>query len=338
MSDERYSRQKLFYGIGPRGQELIRTKHALIIGAGALGSAAAETLVRAGIGKVTIVDRDFVEYSNLHRQQLYTEQDAADKIPKAEAAKRMLRRINQDTEVIAVTGEADLAVLEDVLPVDIVIDALDNFDTRMLINDFAQKHELPWVHGACIGSYGITFTVLPGKTPCLHCLMETIPLDGETCDTAGIIAPTVQMVSAYQTAEALKLLTEKTEALRGTLLSFDLWTNESTSVNVNRLKNEDCPSCGTSASFPFLQYENRTKTEVLCGRNAVQVRPAKEQFISLPELKKRYPKAVQQENHFLLVLELEERRFVIFKDGRTIIHGEPDKVSARSLYQKYIGG
>ncbi len=336
--DDRYSRQHLFYGIGKTGQKLLSTKHVVIIGAGALGSAAAETLVRAGVGRVTIVDRDFVEYSNLHRQVLYTERDAENKMPKAEAAKEKLQKINSEPIVHAIVGEADVATLEATLPADLIIDALDNFDTRMLINDFSQKHRIPWIHGACVGSYGITYTVLPGETPCLHCLMETIPLDGETCDTAGIIAPTVQMVSSYQAAEALKLLTENKESLRGTLLSFDLWQNELSSIRVDKLKRKDCPSCGENATYPYLTYENRSRMEVLCGRDAVQVRPAKQQYISFDELKSRYKEHVQQENHFLLVLQLEGKRFVIFQDGRTIIHGESDKKKARSLYQKYIGG
>ena len=227
MEDDRYSRQVLFPGIGKEGQKRLREKHVVVVGAGALGSAAAETFVRAGVGKITIIDRDFVEWSNLHRQQLYTERDAEEKLPKAEAAKRHLETINSHTEIDAITGEADAGVFENVLPASLFIDALDNFDTRMLINDFCQKHEVPWIHGACVGSYGITFTVLPGETPCLHCLMETIPLDGETCDTAGIIAPTVQMVSSHQTAEALKILTGNLDALRHKLISFDLWTNAS---------------------------------------------------------------------------------------------------------------
>ncbi|SFE79689.1 ThiF family adenylyltransferase [Alteribacillus iranensis] len=338
MEDDRYSRQVLFPGIGKEGQKRLREKHVVVVGAGALGSAAAETFVRAGVGKITIIDRDFVEWSNLHRQQLYTERDAEEKLPKAEAAKRHLETINSHTEIDAITGEADAGVFENVLPASLFIDALDNFDTRMLINDFCQKHELPWIHGACVGSYGITFTVLPGETPCLHCLMETIPLDGETCDTAGIIAPTVQMVSSHQTAEALKILTGNFDALRHKLISFDLWTNESSAINVRSLKKEDCLSCGAAPTYPYLAYENRTKTEVLCGRDAVQVRPAKKQVLSLPELKNRYSNAVKQENNFLLVLHLEDKRFVIFKDGRTIIHGENDKTKARALYQKYIGG
>ncbi|RSL28878.1 thiamine biosynthesis protein MoeB, partial [Salibacterium salarium] len=190
--NQRYSRQIMFQGIGENGQRFLSEKHVAIIGAGALGSSAAETLVRAGVGYLTIVDRDYVEHSNLNRQQLYTERDADQSMPKAQAAKNRLEAVNSETDIKVVTGEADRALLENILPVDLFIDALDNFDTRMLINDFCQKYSIPWVHGACVGSYGLTLTIIPGQTPCLHCLMEDIPLDGETCDTVGIIAPAVQ--------------------------------------------------------------------------------------------------------------------------------------------------
>lgn len=338
MKTGKYSRQELFYGIGEHGQQLIRRKHAIIIGAGALGSAAAETLVRAGIGKLTIIDRDFVEPSNLHRQQLYTESDAEKSMPKAEAAKRRLRSINSDVDIISIVGEVTYPSLLNMLPADIVIDALDNFDTRMLINDFCAKHEIPWIHGAVVSSYGVSYTVLPGKTPCLHCLLESIPLGTETCDTVGVISPVVQMVSAHQTTEALKILTEQTNNLRNTLISFDLWKNESSSIQVNELKNENCPSCGNQASYPYLQDENRAKSVELCGRNAVMIRPGKKQSVSFSEIKSRYRDEIKQDNDFLLVLMLENRRFVIFRDGRTIIHGENDRQKAHQLYHKYIGG
>lgn len=338
MNNSKYSRQELFYGIGKEGQKLIRKKHAVIIGAGALGSIASETLVRAGIGKLTIIDRDFVEPSNLHRQQLFTENDAEKSMPKAEAARKKLQEINSDSVIHSVVGEVDYAVLSDALPADIVIDALDNFDTRMFINDFCSKHGIPWVHGAVVASYGLSLTILPGKTPCLHCLMESIPLGTDTCDTVGVISPVVQMVSANQTAEALKILTESTAALRQTFVSFDLWKNETAAINVETLKNPNCPSCGEQAVYPYLQAENRAKSIELCGRDAVMVRPGKKQSVSFSEIKSRYTKQLKQHNDHLIVLMIEDRRFVIFRDGRTIIHGEQDKKKAQLLYNKYIGG
>lgn len=338
MIQSKYSRQELFYGIGRDGQQLIREKHAVVIGAGALGSAAAETLVRAGIGRLTIIDRDFVEPSNLHRQQLFTEKDAEQSLPKAEAAKRRLTAVNSDTDIIPIVGEVNYPSLVSMLPADIMIDALDNFDTRLLINDFCSKYKIPWIHGAVVSSYGLSFTVIPDKTPCLHCLLESIPLGTETCDTVGVIAPVVQTVSAHQTTEALKILTEQTETLRNTLISFDLWKNESSSIPVSELKREDCPSCGKEASYPYLSDENRAKSVELCGRDAVMIRPGKNQKVSFSDLRARYKKQISQDNQFLIVFMLENKRFVIFRDGRTIIHGEKDKQKAYQLYFKYIGG
>ncbi|MFB5661813.1 ThiF family adenylyltransferase [Alteribacillus sp. HJP-4] len=335
---ERYSRQELFSGIGADGQRKLQKAEVVIIGAGALGSSAAETLVRAGVGSITIIDRDYVEFSNLNRQQLYTENDAAGTIPKAAAAEKRLREINSNITINAIIGEADIAFLETVTTCDLIIDALDNFETRMLVNDFCQKHNIPWIYGACIGSYGLTLTIRPGITPCLHCLMEDIPLDGETCDTAGIIAPAVQMVSAHQTTEAMKLLTGNLAALRPTLFSFDLWKNEFSEVNVNGLRNSECPSCSEKAVYPYLDYSHWTKTEMMCGREAVQIRPAANQVLSLQDLKKRYQSFVQKENDHLLVLLLENKKVVIFSDGRVMIHGVNDKTKARQLYQMYIGG
>src|SRR5690625_2256382 len=192
---DRYSRQSLFAPIGESGQQKLATKHVLIIGLGALGTGTSEALTRAGIGKLTIVDRDYVEWSNLQRQQLYTEADAHERIPKAIAAKRKLQEINQEVEIVAyiidIVPENMKRLVADV---DLIIDATDNFEIRMIINDISQKHRIPWIYGSCVGSYGISYTIIPGETPCLHCLMESVPIGGLTCDTAGILSPTVNMV------------------------------------------------------------------------------------------------------------------------------------------------
>lgn len=338
MTNGRYSRQELFAPIGKQGQQAIGDKHAVIIGAGALGSSMAETLVRAGIGSISIVDRDYVEHSNLNRQQLYTERDADSSTPKAAAAEARLRDINPYTDVKAVIGEVDPALLESFLPADVIIDALDNFETRMMVNDFACRHDIPFIYGACVGSYGLTYTILPGDTPCLHCLMEDIPMDGETCDTAGIIAPAVQMVSAQQAAEALKILSGNEKDLRRTLLSFDVWENQHRRMNLDKLKKEDCSSCGFQASYPYLQWEAKSSLETLCGREAVQVRPARNAAASLQHLKERHKNIIQKSNSHLLVLQWEKKRIVLFADGRAIIHGESDKEKARKIYHQIVGG
>ncbi|MFL6556022.1 MAG: ThiF family adenylyltransferase, partial [Bacillus sp. (in: firmicutes)] len=252
--NERYSRQVLFPGIGKEGQAKISSKHVLIIGAGALGSGSAEVLTRAGVGKITIIDRDYVEASNLQRQQLYTEEDVAEKLPKAAAAEKRLRAINSDVEVVSIIGDATPELLEElILGVDVMMDATDNFETRMAMNDVSQKYQVPWIYGACVGSFGMMFSMIPGKTPCLNCLLRSIPLQGMTCDTGGIISPAVQMVIAHQTAEALKMLVEDWDAVRTSFVSFDLWRNQYSSMKMTKAKDKSCLSCGTNRTYPFLE-------------------------------------------------------------------------------------
>lgn len=338
--NSRYSRQILFSPIGEKGQKLLREKHVLIIGAGALGSGSAEMLARAGVGKLTIVDRDYIDWSNLQRQQLYAEQDAIDHLPKAIAAKNRLERINHEVEIDAVvtdvTGEALEGYSQDV---DVIIDATDNFEIRFLINDVSQKHCIPWVYGACVGSYGLSYTIVPGETPCLHCLLQSIPLGGATCDTNGIIAPAVSQVVSYQVTETLKLLIGDHKALRRNLVSFDLWSNEHTSLDVQRLKKTDCPSCGVQASYPYLKKENESKTTVLCGRNTVQIRNPHRNNVDLQVYKKTLQGKVHDLlcNEYVLAFSTEDKRLVMFRDGRVMVHGTKDLREAKSIYHRYFG-
>lgn len=338
--NERYSRQILFPGIGKEGQEKIRRKHVLIIGAGALGSGSAEILTRAGVGKVTIVDRDYVEASNLQRQQLYTEEDVTEKLPKAAAAEKRLRAINSDVDIRGIIGDATAEMMEDLVPgVDLMLDATDNFETRMLMNDISQKYKIPWIYGACVGSFGMSFSIIPGKTPCLNCLLRTIPLQGMTCDTGGIISPTVQMVIAHQTTEALKMLVEDWEAVRTTFTSFDMWRNQYTSLKMSKAKFTGCLSCGEERTYPYLEDENRTKTTVLCGRDTVQIRPSLKGEISLEQLSGQLSRLgyTVKGNPYLLSIEIGAERMVIFQDGRALIHGTKDLTHAKSLYQRILG-
>lgn len=340
MMSDRYSRQELFPPIGKQGQQKIRQKHVLMIGAGALGSGNAEILTRAGIGKLTIVDRDYVEESNLQRQQLYTEEDVKEKLPKAAAAKKRLSTINSDVEIHAIVADATPEKLEQFAKdVDLIIDATDNFETRMAINDISQKFQLPWIYGACVGSVGMSFTIIPGKTPCLNCLLKTIPLQGMTCDTGGIISPAAQMVIVHQTTEALKILVEDWEALRTSFVSFDLWRNQYTSMKMGKAKDDTCLSCGLQPTYPYLQSENMTKSTVLCGRDTVQIRPAKQGEIQLHELSTKLKEIGYSVsgNPFLISIEMEENRVVIFKDGRALIHGTKDLAQARTIYQRLLG-
>lgn len=339
MSD-RYSRQTLFPPIGKAGQELIGKKHVLMIGAGALGSGNAELLVRAGIGTLTIVDRDYVEASNLQRQQLYTEEDVAEKLPKAAAAEKRLKAINSEVKINAYIADATPEKLAELAEgADLIIDATDNFETRMAINDISQKYRIPWIYGACVGSFGMSFTIIPGKTPCLNCLLKTVPLQGMTCDTGGIIGPAVQMVIAHQGAEALKILVEDWEAVRTSFVSFDLWRNQYTSMKMSKAKDPGCLSCGEQPEYPYLNAENMTKTTVLCGRDTVQIRPPHAQQLNLQDTAEKlqalgYP---VKGNPYLVSVEMDENRMVIFQDGRALIHGTKDLAHARSIYQRFFG-
>jgi len=338
--NNRYSRQELFPPIGKAGQEKISAKHVLIIGAGALGSSNAEALVRAGVGKLTIVDRDYVEWSNLQRQQLYTEEDAEKRLPKVIAAKNRLTAINSSVTIEAVIADASVLELEEwAQQVDLIIDATDNFETRMMINDVSQKYKVAWIYGACVGSYGISYTIIPEKTPCFSCLLGTVPLGGLTCDTAGIISPAVNMVVSYQISEALKILVDDLDSLRNKLVSFDLWKNQYSAIKVDNLKKDNCPSCGKKRTYPHLSFENQTKTAVLCGRDSVQIRPSRPVVRDLEALEKVFVNqgGTVQRNPYLLSFHADPHRLVVFKDGRVMIHGTKDISEAKVLYHRYLG-
>lgn len=336
---DRYSRQTLFTPIGEEGQQQLASKHVLIIGLGTLGTQSSEMLTRAGIGKLSIVDRDYIEWSNLQRQQLYTEKDARNRTPKAVAARKRLQEINSEVEVDAHIMDVTPIELEKLVKgVDLILDATDNFDIRMMMNDIAQKHHIPWIYGSCVGSYGMSLTILPEETPCLHCILETIPVGGPTCDTAGIIQPAASQVVVHQTTEALKILTDNKDALKKKLISFDVWTNHVVQMNVDVMKKPDCLSCGKNATYPFLNYDEQTKTAVLCGRESVQIRPPQKQKRNLKHMADRLRKTggKVEANEFLLSYTIGDERMVIFEDGRTLVHGTNDIDKAKTLYHRYL--
>lgn len=337
--DDRYSRQTLFAPIGHEGQAGLAQKRVLIIGAGALGTGNAELLARSGVGRLIIVDRDYVEFSNLQRQLLYTEEDAEQRLPKAVALKQRIAKINSQTKVDAHIADATLELETLAEGVDLIIDATDNFETRFILNDVSQKYGVPWIYGACVGSYGVSYMVIPGQTPCLHCLMDEIPLGGATCDTAGIIAPTVHMVVAYQSAEALKWLTGNSDVLRNQLVSFDVWANRHTSVRVDSLKKRDCPSCGENPVFPYLSRDRLTQAAVLCGRDTVQIRPPSRLNRDLPQLAQQLQAlgGAVEANPYLVMYTDGKHRMVFFEDGRVLVHGTHDPSVARSLYHRLLG-
>ncbi len=331
----RYSRQELF--LGKDAQRKIQDSSVIIIGAGALGSSSAEMLTRAGVGKLTIVDRDYVEWSNLQRQQLYSEEDAKNKIPKAVAAKKRLEQINSEITINPlVTDVHGLNIEEMVIGHDVIVDATDNFETRLIVNDASVKHTIPFIMGSCVGSYGTILPIIPGDTPCLHCLLDYLPMDSMTCETVGVISPIVQVVAAYQVTQTLKILTG--ESVSPILKSFDLWKDEIAEIDVTGLKNNHCPTCGEKPTFPYLQFENQMKSEVLCGRNAVQIRPATARTFELKVFmeKLRGIAAKLIINPFLFSASFEQYRIVFFQDGRAIIHGTNDIKKARSFYNQFL--
>ncbi|CDQ18164.1 Molybdopterin or thiamine biosynthesis adenylyltransferase [Halobacillus karajensis] len=334
---ERYSRQERFAPIGKEGQAALMDKHAFIVGAGALGSANAEMLARAGVGNITIIDRDYIEWSNLGRQQLYTEEDAASMRTKAKAAEQKLKSINSSIRVRGMIQEFNAENAEDLLEgVDILIDGTDNFRTRLVINDATSKRRVPWVYGGCLQSYGLVLSIIPGETPCLQCLIDYIPDQGGTCDTVGIIGPAVQTTAAYQTAECLKFLTG--HPMSPEMVSFDVWGRNYSSINVSKLIDTACPSCSKEAVYPYLNKEKGLKSDRLCGRNTVHIRPAHSINLSFPLLTKDLETITSKvkESGEILSFQIEEKRFVVFKDGRTLIHGTDDVKEAKELYQRYI--
>ena len=337
--NERYSRQILFSGIGKEGQRRLLQSRALIVGCGALGSAHAESLARAGVGKLRIADRDFVEASNLQRQTMFTQRDADERIPKAVAAANHIREINGEIEVEPEIADVNYSNIERLLQdCDVVLDGTDNFATRYLINDACVKHEINWIYGAAVGSYGVTMTVRPHQTACLRCVFEEAPpaASAPTCDTAGVIMPIISVVAAVQVAEALKLLTGKTEDLHRSLMQFDVWRNEWRKINPGP-PSPDCATCA-QGRFETLEAAAGDFAAVLCGRNAVQISPAQATQLNFEELANRLRITGEVKfNDYLLRFRTGEFELTVFQDARSIIRGTSEITTARSLYAKYIG-
>jgi molybdopterin/thiamine biosynthesis adenylyltransferase len=336
MQNDRYSRQTLFRPIGAEGQAQLLQSSAVILGCGALGTAQANSLVRAGVGRVRMIDRDFVEESNLQRQSLFDEADAAHNLPKAVAAERKLRAINSGVRVEGVIADVEGHNIESLVAgFGLILDGTDNFSTRFLINEAAVKLGIPWIYGAVVASYAATMTIVPGRTPCLACVFPALPEGAhDTCDTVGVIGPAVAWAAALQTAEALKVLLGKLDDLHGSLLAADLWTNHFQQVRPRRLP--DCRVCG-AREFARLGART-TATTTLCGRDAVQISPAESRQLDLASLADRLrPLGEIRANDYLLRFQSGPHSLTVFADGRAIIQGTHDPAVARSLYAKYIG-
>jgi molybdopterin/thiamine biosynthesis adenylyltransferase len=335
----RYSRHILFSPIGESGQARLARSRVAIVGLGALGSALANHMVRSGVGTIRLLDRDFVEESNLQRQMLYDEADAREGLPKAVAAERKLRAINSAVRLEAHVTDVTWQNAEELLTgVDLILDGTDNFDIRYLINDVSVKHRIPWIYGGAVGSRGMTFTIRPGTTPCLRCLFPEAPEPGttETCDTAGVIGPIVHMIAAHQAAEALKLLVGDTDALDRRLHHYELWPFHHAALRVTG--NPDCPAC-VHHRYHFLDPEDKEPRAVsLCGRQTIQITPARPADLDLDRLARQLsPVGEVERTPFLLRFSVDEYRLVVFPDGRILVQGTDDTSVARSLVAKYVG-
>ena len=343
---ERYSRQMRVPGIGKAGQQKIMNARVTLCGVGALGTVLANTLVRDGVGFVRVVDRDFVEPSNLQRQVLFDESDVTGNLPKAEAAAIKLRQINSSVTVEPVVADINRTNIEDLCKdADLILDGTDNFEVRYLINDVAIKHHKPWVYGGAVGTEGMSMTILPGETPCLRCVFEASPGPGEvgTCETAGVLGPIVGIIANFQSAEALKILAGKSDAINRELFCINLWDNTNRRVKVAPLKGRKgkCPCCALR-EFSWLEGEQGTQTTSLCGRNAVQVTQRRASALDFGELGKQLAASgTVTANKFLLKFQVtdagEGYEFTVFPDGRAIIKGTDNTDRARTLYSKYIG-
>jgi molybdopterin-synthase adenylyltransferase len=335
-TEERYSRQVLFPAIGPEGQRKLAGARIAIVGCGATGSALLGLLARAGVGFIRVIDRDYVEASNLQRQSLFDEQDAADALPKAIAAARQVARFNSDIKIDAQV--ADLRpenVAELLAGAFLVLDGADNFETRYLINDFAVSAGLPWIYCAAVASYGVTLNVLPGETACLACLFPESPSGTvETCDTSGILNSAVNAVASIAATETLKLLVGARDKVRRSLLSLDVWQNDHAEIGAGQPR-PDCRCCGRR-DFIHLAGEGRPHI-TLCGRNSVQIHE-RHRPVNFAEMETRLAAHGQvRHNEFVLKFWRDPYEMTLFPDGRAIIKGTTDTAVARSLYARFVG-
>jgi molybdopterin-synthase adenylyltransferase len=335
---ERYSRQILFSGMGEEGQRKLLASSAVIVGCGAIGASTAQLLARAGVGRLRVIDRDFVEHSNLQRQALFDENDASQSWPKAMAAERKLRQLNSEIAMEGVVADVTPQNVAELLDgFDVILDGTDNFETRFLVNDFAVQAGRPWIYAAAVGSYGLTFAIRPEVTACLACLLETPDAGSlleETCDTVGVIGPIVNLVASLEATEALKILSGHGEALHGRLVSCDVWSGKIQSIAVLR-----DPQCRACVRHEFFYLAGKAQPHItLCGRDSVQIHEHR-RSLDLAALGEKISAAgiAVKKNDFLLKFGIAPYELTVFADGRAILKGSTDPAVARSLYARYIG-
>jgi adenylyltransferase/sulfurtransferase len=339
MFDARYSRQILFSGIGDSGQERLRKSRALVVGCGALGSVIAEVLTRAGVGRLTIADRDYVDETNLQRQSLFTEDDCREGLPKAVAAARRLSKINSSVELVERCIDVRAGNIEPLVSgQDLILDGTDNFEIRYLLNDAALRWSIPWTYGACVGAYGMSMTIVPGTTPCLRCVLQRLPPPGSspTCDTVGVIGPVVHLVAALETAEALKILTGHAARVNRCITTVDLWENRISTVELPP-RDPECPACGLG-QYEFLMGAREARASELCGRNAVQISASGSEPLDFAGIARRLEAVARVSyNPYLLRAILPQFEIALFRDGRGIVRGTSDVDEARRVYSTIIG-
>jgi adenylyltransferase/sulfurtransferase len=333
---DRYSRQVILQNIGEEGQEKLLKSHAVVVGCGALGSTVANNLARAGVGKISLIDRDFIELNNLQRQMLFDENDIGE--PKAIAASNKLHNINSEIEVEPVVKDLNHTNVEDILKdVNVVLDGTDNIQTRMLVNDVCVKLGIPWIYTGAISTSGMTMNVIPGKA-CLRCLYPTIPKIGSlpTCDTMGILNTITSIMGSMETTEAFKILLGNIkEGTDSNLIVYDAWSNSFDDIIVR--KNKECECC-VKGNYEYLDAEDREVLTSLCGRKAVQITPANPKELSLAEMaSKLEPLGEVKFTPFIMIFKMDNMEISLFKDGRAIIKGTNDQKVARSIYARYIG-
>ena len=338
MATDRYSRQTRF--LGPAAQPKLKEATVAVIGVGALGGTGAALLARAGVRRLRLIDRDLIEVHNLQRQELFDEADLADDLPKAEAAARRLRRINSEIQVEPVVADLNRTNIEELLTgTDAVFDGLDNFTTRFLVNDYCCRTKTPWVFGGCLGGAGQVMAIVPGRTPCLRCVIPEPPPTAAmpTCETAGVLGPAVGVIASLQAAELMKILLGEYERLRQGLFFIDIWDNSTRSLNMTVFNSADCPCC-KQGRYDWLESTEHETAAKLCGSSSVQVVPSTPRKLNLVELGRRLSEiGTAKANAHLLRFQSPEASLTIFADGRVMVHGCDDLERARSLYSRFLG-
>jgi len=336
---ERYSRQMLLSEIGKAGQERLLSSTVAVAGCGALGSVIAGSLVRAGVGRLKLVDRDYIELNNLQRQMLFDEEDIARGLPKAVAAAERLRRVNSQVRVEPFVADVNATNVEEIIrDADLVLDGTDNFETRFLINDACVKGGIPWVYGAVIATHGMSMVIIPHRTPCFRCFLTDMPAPGTTptCDTVGVLGAAVNIVASLEVVEGLKILLGREEELHGKLIYLDAWSGSLEQIEI-RKGSTPCPTCDLG-QFEFLEAKAGSYITTLCGRDAVQVNLRTAAQVSFPQLAVRLESAGRVSfNEYMLRFQVDSYELTLFTDGRAIIKGTTDEALARTLFARYVG-